>query len=265
MKKYLLAASVLLALTLLGGCTRPQGEPPITPESSMSPTESAATPSVETDSTASTTPPPAETEGNPSSDSFDEVYTQQIERYYTALSDQWDESTYFDHEMSSLAAYYYEGNALDNVGFAFMDLDGDNIKELIIGAIENAERYPLVFEIWTLKNGEPVMLAQSGSHNRYFLQYAEEDDMWSVAYEAENGAANHAVYYLKPEDGEFEVIQGVVFDALANENAPWFMAYDLDWDISNDMPIDEDTANAVMEAGRNIYTAMEYLPYSMYK
>ena len=265
MKKYLLAVSVLLALLLLGGCTKPQGEPPITPESSMSPTESAATPSVETDSTASTTPPPDETEGNPSSDSFDEVYTQQIERYYTALSDQWDESTYFDHEMSSLAAYYYEGNALDNVGFAFMDLDGDNIKELIIGAIENAERYPLVFEIWTLKNGEPVMLAQSGSHNRYFLQYAEEDDMWSVAYEAENGAANHAVYYLKPEDGEFEVIQGIVFDALANENDPWFMAYDLDWNVSNDTPIDGDTANAVMEAGRNIYTAIEYTPYSLYK
>ena len=39
----------------------------------------------------------------------------------------------------------------------------------------------------------------------------------------------------------------------------------LDWDISNDMPIDEDTANDVMEAGRNIYTTAEYLPYSLYQ
>ena len=265
MKKYLLAVSVLLALLLLGGCTKPQGEPPITPESSMSPTESAATPSVETDSTASTTPPPAETEGNPSFDSFDEVYTQQIERYYTALSDQWDESAYFDHEMSSLAAYYYEGNALDHVGFTFMDLNGDDIQELIIGAIKNAEQDPLVFEIWTLKNGEPVMLAQSGARNRYYMQYAEDDDMWSVAYEAENGAANHAVYDLQLVDGAFEVIQGIVFDAVANENLPWFMTYDLDWNTSNDVPIDEDTADAVMEEGRNLYKAIAFLPYSMYK
>ena len=216
-------------------------------------------------SAESATSSPAETEGAPSTDSFDAVYTQQIERYYTALSNQWDESTYFDHEMSSLAAHYYEGNALDNVGFTFMDMDGDNIKELIIGAIENADRYPLVFEIWTLKNGEPVMLAQSGSHNRYFLQYAEEDDMWSVAYEAENGAANRAVYELQLAEGEFKVTQGIVFDDIANENAPWFMTHDLDWDVSNDTPIDENTATAVLDAGRSTYTAQVYCPYSQYK
>ena len=82
-----------------------------------------------------------------------------------------------------------------------MDLDNDGHWELIIGAIKNAAQDPLVFEIWALKNDEPVMLAQSGSHNRYYLQYAEEDDLWSVAYEAENGAANRAVYYLQLQGG----------------------------------------------------------------
>ena len=259
MKKILLTLAVLLALSLLVGCSKPQEEP------STPPTESAATPSGKTDSTEATTPSLTESEDDASSDSDEAVYAQQIDRYYKAVSNQWDESTYFDHEMSALAAYYYDGNALDNIGYTFMDLDGDNNRELMIGAILNAERDPLVFEIWTVKNGEPVMLAQSGSHNRYYMQYAEEDDMWSVAYEAENGAANHAVYYLKLAEGAFEVLQGIIFDAVANENAPWFMAYDLDWDVSNDMSIDEDTANAVMEAERNNYTAIEYLPYSLYK
>jgi hypothetical protein len=252
MKKILLAITILLALNLLGGCSKTQGNAPVTSEPPASLTESA-------------TPPLAEKESDTTPDSVDAVYTQQIERYYEAISNQWDEITYFDHEMSSLAAYYYEGNALENVGFTFMDLNGDDIRELIIGAIKNAEQDPLVFEIWTLKNGEPVMLAQSGARNRYYMQYAEDVDMWSVAYEAENGAANHAVYDLQLADGAFEVIQGVIFDAVANEDAPWFMAYDLDWDTSNDVPIDEDTANAVLEASRNIYTAGEYLPYSLYK
>jgi hypothetical protein len=62
-----------------------------------------------------------------------------------------------------------------------MDLDGDGSWELIIGTIKNVEQDPLVFEIWTLKNNEQLMLAQSGSNNRYYLQYAKEDELWSVA------------------------------------------------------------------------------------
>jgi hypothetical protein len=85
-----------------------------------------------------------------------------------------------------------------------------------------------------------------------------------VAYEAGNNAANHATYYLQLADGELQVIQGIVFDAMANENEPWFMTYDLDWDVSNDTPIDEETANAVVDAERNIYTAAEYIPFSLY-
>ena len=122
-----------------------------------------------------------------------------------------------------------------------------------------------MFEIWTLQNGVPVMLAQSGSRNRYYTQYAKDDGIWTIANEAESSAATHAVYYLQLSEGKFEVTQGVLFDAAANEKAPWFMAYDLDWNVSNDTPIDKDTADAVMEAGRNIYTAMEYIPYSLYK
>ena len=94
--------------------------------------------------------------------------------------------------------------------------------------------------------------------------YARVQEL-AKAYEAENGAANYAVYYLQLLEGEFKVIQGVIFDAVANENAPWFMTYDLDWDVSNDIPIDEKTANSVMKAGKNIYAAQEYFPYSLYK
>lgn len=245
MKRFLmLTAAFLLTLTLVTGCSKPQTLPAGTESTTISAAETI----------------PAETEGNVAA-----VYSRQIERYYTAISQQWDEGAYWDHQMSALAAHYYEGTPLENVGFAFMDLDGNGIQELLIGAILGSDRDPLVFEIWTVRNGEPAMLAQSGSHNRYYLQYAQEDGLWSVAYEAENGAANHAVYYLQLTDGEFQVIQGIVFDAIASENDPWFMAYDLDWDVSNDTPIDADTADAVMTAGRILYAAQDYIPYSQFQ
>ena len=255
---FMTVVAMLLMLNLLAGCSKTPTELPVDPTqiSTQAPTVEATLAETERD---------MEYEGDASSYYIDVVYAQQIERYDTALSQKWEENQYFENEMSALAAYYYEGNALDNVGFSFMDLDADGIWELIIGAIQNSEKDPLVFEIWTLKNDEPVMMAQSGSRNRYYLQYAEEDELWSVAYEAENGAANHAVYYLQLVEGEFQVTQGIVFDAIANEKEPWFMAYDLDWDVSNDMAIDEDTAMAVMKAGRDIYATTEYFPYSLYK
>ena len=268
MRKILLPAAVcLLSLALLAGCGNPQAELPVDTEPSASPTESIAesTTNPADETTPVETEEDVEYEGDASSYYIDVVYAQQIERYYTAISQQWDETACFDHELSPLVTSYYDGKPLDNVGFTFMDLDGDGIWELIIGAIRNAEQDPLVFEIWALKNDEPVMLVQSGSHNRYYLQYAEEDNLWSVAYEAENGAANHAVYYLQLFEGEFSVTQGIIFDAAADEENPWFMTYDLDWDVSNDTPIDEDTANAVMNAGRNTYAPQEYFPYSLYK
>ena len=203
-------------------------------------------------------------EGDASTYYIDVAYPEQIGRYYTALSEKWEEGKYFENCLSALPSYYYEGNPLENVGFGFVDLDNDGRWELIIGAIMNAEVDPAVFEIWTLVDGEPVMLAQGGSRNRYVLQYVEEDRMWYVVNEASNGAANSATYYLMLNEGEFEVVQGIVLDALADEENPWFLTYDLYWDVSNDQPIDEETASAILESNRKIYTALELFPYIYY-
>ena len=151
------------------------------------------------------------------------------------------------------------------MGFGFADLDNDGRWELIIGAILNAELDPSVFEIWTLVDGEPVMLVQGGTRNRYVLQYVEEDRMWYIVNEGSGSAFSHATYYLMLSEGELVVTQGIVFDAAADEQNPWFMTYDLDGDVSNDEPIDEETANAILESNRKLYTALEYFPYIFYK
>lgn len=203
-------------------------------------------------------------EGDASSYYIDVAYAEQIGRYHTALSEKWEEGKYFENNMSALPYYYYEGNPLENVGFGFVDLDNDGHWELIIGAILNAEKDPAVFEIWTLVDGEPVMLAQGGSRNRYVLQYVEEDQMWYVVNEGSGSAFHHATYYLMLNEGQFEVVQGIVFDAFVDEENPWFMTYDLDWDVSNDEPIDEATASAILESNRKHYTALEYFPYIFY-
>lgn len=277
-KTMLFCIAILMIAALFAGCNKaPVNEmPSVATVETEAPTEAVTEPAatematepaateMATESADQDSEEDIVYEGDASSYYIDVVYAEQIGRYYTALSEKWDEGKYFENDLSALPYYYYEGNPLENVGFGFVDLDNNGSWELVIGAILNADKDPAVFEIWTLVNGEPVMLAQGGSRNRYVLQYVEEDGMWYVVNEASNSAFNSATYYLLLNEGKFEVVQGIVLDAMADAENPWFMTYDLDWDVSNDEHIDEATATAILESNRKLYTALEYFPYIYY-
>ena len=275
-KKTLLWIAIVLIAAFLAGCapaahteTTPT-EPPANAESQepvTDPTEGETEESTE-DPTETVTDPTEDDvvyEGDASSYYIDVVYAQQIARYYTALSEKWNEEQYLDNGMSEVLAAYYEGNPLNNVGFGFVDLDNDGRWELVIGAIQDAETEPAVFEIWTLVDDQPVMLALAGARSQYALLYVEEDNMWYVAHEGANSARNSGTYYLMLVDGKLEVMQGIIYNSEADAQNPWFMAYDMDWDASNDDPIDEEMAHSILESNRNHYTALEYFPYILYK
>ena len=261
--------AAVLITALLSGCGasgNPQGSQPPATETTAPTTSTTLPTNPTTESVPESVPAvPADDivfDAGEFSDYANLTYAEQIRRYYTALSEKWDTEQYFDKGMSALPVHYYEGNPLENVGFGFVDLDNDDNMELVIGAILNAEMDPAVFEIWTLVDGEPVMLVQGGSDNHIVLQYTEEDRMWYVVSESSNGAASNATYYMMLCEGKLDVMQGIMFNALADEENPWFMTYDLDWDASNDSPIDEDMAIGILDSNRRYYTALEYFPFA---
>ena len=296
MKKFvLLFVSMMLSMALLAGCG---GEATVEPTPTGAPTADSVTVSTEAPAEEPTEAPatepneepaaepneepaaepteaPAEDEedivyeGDASSYYIDVVYAEQIGRYYTALTEKWDEEECAANGVSEVIPAYYGGNPLENVGFGFVDLDNDGRWELIIGAIQDAEDCPAVFEIWTLVDDQPVMLAQASARIQYTLQYLEEDLAWYVVNERpdedETSISCRGTYYLMLIEGKFEVVQGIIFNSAADKQNPWFMTYDLDWDVSNDEPIDEDMAYAILEANRNSYIALEYFPYIFYK
>ena len=60
-------------------------------------------------------------------------------------------------------------NNYDFVGYTEMDLNGDGVKELVLGSNGN-NPYPFVlYEIYTLQNGNPVCVAKSRARERYFM------------------------------------------------------------------------------------------------
>ena len=254
-KHFLLLVAALLIIAMVAGCGS-------APNEETNPTEA---PTIEDPTQITQTPTEGQDDSGLTAHYIDVVYAEQIGRYDTALNEAWDIDQYFENDMSMLPYYYYDGNPQENVGFGFVDLDNDGSWELVIGAILNAELDPAVFEIWTLVDGKPVMLAQSSTENRYVLQYIQEKQTWRVANEVSNNGANWATYYLALQEGNWEVKQGIVFDALADEQNPWFKTGDMDWNVSNDAPIDAETANAIQTSNREYYTALDYLPYTSYE
>ena len=237
MRKILLTAAVcLLSLALLAGCGNPQAELPVDTEPSASATESIAesTANPADETTPTETEEDVEYEGDASSYYIDVVYAQQIERYYTAISQQWDESDYWEHEMSPLVTHYYDGKSLDNVGFTFMDLDGDGVNELII------TDGMMIYDLYTMQNGTPVKLLTGWERNAYRL--CQNNVIYN---QGSNGAASTVFNYYQLLAGELVLVDSVVFDANKNFDNPWFRSSDGE---TPEEPLTEDEANAIRDS-----------------
>ena len=185
------------------------------------------------------------------------LYAAQLDRYAAALSEQWPEGRYFENGMSEVASYYYEGDARANVGVFFPDLDGDGSPEMVIGAILGADTDPAVLEIWTVKDGAPVMLAQSHARDKYYVEYLADENAWLIANEGSGGAASSVWFYYALQNGELALMQGVT-----SESGAWYMTYDTDYDVSNDTPSDEAACQAIIDSHTERYTALDYTPYT---
>lgn len=264
MKKgnWIIALTLAAALSL-AGC----GAAPEEPAATAAPEPTATTVPTAEPTSEPTEEPAAEPAAAPDTaadlaEKGRTLYAAQLNRYAAALSEQWTEGRYFENGMSELATYYYEGDACANAGIAFPDLDGDGSPELVIGAISGADTDPAVFEIWTVADGAPVMVAQSHARSRYYVEYAEEENLWYIANEGSNGAANSAWFYYTLQNGKLVLQQGVTYDAAANESAPWYMTYDEDWDVTNDTPSDEVTCRGVIDTNTSRYMALDYTPYT---
>ena len=91
-----------------------------------------------------------------------------------------------------------------------------------------------------------------------------EEGGYIIANEASNSAFNSAWYYYSLTDGQLELVQGVVFNAEEDEENPWFITYDEDWDVSNDTHDVDGIAKSIIEAYTRSYTTLEYISFSAY-
>ena len=145
------------------------------------------------------------------------MYKDILDLYAQALTDNYGGEQLIGSEISLLNMYCYEGNALDNVGYTFLDLDGDGTMELFIGAIGGDEFVAnTVFDFYTYQDGHPVLLLDSMERARCYICDGNTlvVDGASSAFDTEHSCysyANGALTEIAPTDAAYQQLDYTPF------------------------------------------------------
>lgn len=219
MKKASLIIAMILSLSMLCACGTNQAAPVNTPDVTAAPevtTAPESTPEVTAAPAESTAAVPAATA--PQEVDYNTAYASVLTAYRDALAANAGEGDLLGSGLSPLCIYSGE-DKLSSVGFIFTDLDGDGVKELLIGQISGDEfTEKVIFDAYSLSSGAPVQLFQSRERARYYLCGDN-----TVALEGSSGADS--------SDSELYSVSGGVLTAIsgtpdsANYVRPEFTAF----------------------------------------
>ena len=132
----------------------------------------------------------------PAIEGIPERYQEVLNKYYAVIRDQWPAERLMDLGAVSMAEYY--GDApLDNIGFVLMDLNGDKVDELVIGAVAQAEQQGNeIFCIYSDPQN-PSYVINGVEGKLYYLHSGEADG----TYEAEI-VGHHSAWIIETAERE---------------------------------------------------------------
>lgn len=177
-------------------------------------------------------------------------YSIIIDRYITAIEDGWSTDDYQENGMCTLV----DNNvSLADVGYYIMDLDFDGISELYLGKTNGDS---LLYEIYTLKDGEPSSLLNSQERNRYY--YCVD----GVIENESSGGADYTRYmYYELKNMQLKEKASLLYDG-SKADGPWF--YDKKEPLdSNDNPVSEEYAQMVLKF--HAHMILPFTPLSQYE
>ena len=270
--KAMAVLCIAAAAAMMGGCGGGQKET----EAASSEEESSGALAIDTQTTEAETEESAEESREESTEASEEskaseteeakasdlapAYEKIVEEYRTMIREKWDLDQVFNTELSSMIPNFYDAGAEKEVGYTLLDLDGDGKKELLIG--ETDTKLPanrIIFDAYTMKNNQAEQLFVSHERNLYYLVKEGLGEIL-VANEGSNGAANSGWHYYTVKGDKMNVVQAVIYDAFADEENPWFLAKDDDWDTSNDTPTDEAQAQGIIDSYTKNYAKLDWTP-----
>ena len=182
-----------------------------------------------------------------------EVYADTLEKLRRDISDQADMDTLGNDGFSYLYSFMYnEEDPLAQIGYQYLDLNGDGYSELLIGRVDDYA----VYDLFTQQDGSVIHVLSGGERDVFTL--VGEGYGYLEIKETASGAADltHIMFYmLDPVEAEMYREVSFIYDGQKDPDNPFSIEY---------LPGDAETVSEEEWNTRMGYfgeeTGLEYIP-----
>ena len=174
-------------------------------------------------------------------------YDEIVNQYYNGMALNWSTEDFREHNLCYLAGYE---TGVDQIGYCVRDINGDGVVELMIGGIGEYSDPGMFYDLYTMIDGQRVLVKSSGERDRYYLCQDQ-----TIANEGSGGAVLSVWGYYDFVSGQLQLKESVFMDGNTHPENPWFYTTTAFFeDYSN--PISDEEAENII----NKYT-YETIPY----
>lgn len=154
----------------------------------------------------------------------EDLYGDILARHVKAIEEGWDSTKLEEQNMSVMYNLMKMGgdDVLDRAGYAYYDVNGDGIDELLIGEIAEGEWKGIIYDLYTMVDRMPAHVCSGWDRNRYFALTGT-----LLVNEASAGAGESYlnVYDLVANSTELYPQVSFKTDEYENAEQPWFISY----------------------------------------
>ena len=131
-----------------------------------------------------------------------------------------------------------------NLGYALKDIDGNGVRELLVGEnYDGSEEGTVLYDMYTIRDGELLHVFDGWDRNRYYLC-----TNGNFINEGSSGAMQSNTAYYIYAKGDMIFIRSVIYDSTMWPAGPWFISYEVPYIMDVEpswTEISEDEANVL--------------------
>lgn len=153
---------------------------------------------------------------------------------------------------------FYQHWEYETLGYLIKDIDGNGVDELIFGANtdgwDNGGWDGIIYDIYTIVNGEVFHVLDGWERNRYYLC-----ENGCIANETASSAFEFSYDYYAYNGTGLTLVESVIHNSRHDEENPWFYSTENEPDIKKAEPIGQEKATEIMS--KYIHGHPQYTPF----
>lgn len=141
------------------------------------------------------------------------LYKEILDKYKKGTDAKWTIDEFWDNELCYLCGY-----DPDEVGYAFIDIDGNGIRELLIGdTVEEPMYKGMIYDLYSYTGGSARQILLSAERDRYSLCEGS-----IIVNEGSSGVLNSIFDYYRFSGTILSLKERVLYDGYINKDNPYF-------------------------------------------